>query len=131
MFWSAWEWLIRPLHYRAVRRLRTAAEAGDLDRIRTLLDPTISVVVESGGDDSVVRVVQGVHDAAALLAHGFAPHDDVRVEERSVNSQAGLMMLRSGRPIASVAVDFTGHLVSVVWVKLRPAGLRNWNTVYA
>jgi hypothetical protein len=30
-----------------------------------------------------------------------------------------------------VAVDFTGHLVSVVWVKLRPAGLRNWNTVYA
>jgi RNA polymerase sigma-70 factor (ECF subfamily) len=124
--WAAWEWLARPVHYRSVHRLHTAAEAGDTERLRSLLAPTVAVVVDSGsGDPSGVRVIQGVANAAVVLEHGFARVDGVLVDARSVNSQAGLIISRAGRPIASVAVDFTGHLVSMVWV---PDKLRSWSS---
>lgn len=128
---SAWEWVALPWHHSAVHRLRSAVEAGDPERLRALLAPTVAVVVDSGQEDRGARVVHGTHDAVALLAHGFASQDGILVQERAVNSQAGLMLVRSGRPIASVAVDFTGRLVSLVWVRLDPAALRHGNTVFA
>ena len=130
--WAAWEWLARPLRYRAVHQLHVAAETGDRDRLCALLAPTVSVVVDSGsGEASGVRVIQGVANATVVLEHGFARADGVLVDERSVNSQAGLVISRAGAPIASVAVDFTGRLVSMVWVRLDPVGRRHWNSVYA
>ncbi|MCI0157077.1 hypothetical protein KNO15_10255 [Leifsonia shinshuensis] len=130
--WATWEWLAMPLHYRAVHRLHVAAETGDRARLSALLAPTVSVVVDSGtGVASGVRVIQGVADATVVLEHGFKRMDGVLVDERSVNNQAGLIISRAGAPIASVAVDFTGRLVSTVWVRLDPAGRRHWNTVYA
>ena len=130
--WAAWEWLARPLHYRAVHRLHVAAETGDRERLRAMLAPTVSVVVDSGrGDASGVRVVQGIEDASVLLEHGFARPEGVLVDERSVNGQAGLIVSRAGAPIASVAVDFTGRRISMVWVRLDPVHRRHWNSVYA
>ena len=130
--WAAWEWLARPVHYRAVRLLRVAAETGDRERLRAMLAPTVSVVVDSGrGDASGVRVIHGIEDASVLLEHGFAHVEDVSVDERSVNGQAGLIVSRAGAPIASVAVDFTGRWISMVWVRLDPVGRRHWNSVYA
>jgi hypothetical protein len=128
---ALWEWVSRPWHYRGVGHLNSAARAGDVERLRSLLAPTVAVVVAAGDDPAAVRVIHGSDDAAVLLAHGFAPKGDLVVEERSVNSQAGLMMSRSGSPIATIAVDFTGRLISLVWVRLDPAALRHWNTVYA
>lgn len=128
--WSVWEWLARPLHYRAVHHLHVAAETHDRDRLRTLVAPTVSVVVDSGhGGPSGIRVVQGFEDASVVLEHGFARTADVLVDERSVNNQAGLIITRAGAPIASVVVDFTGRLITLIWVRLEPAGLRHWNTV--
>ena len=129
--WSVWEWLARPLHYRAVHQLHVAAETHDRDRLRSLLAPTVSVVVDSGtGDPAGVRVVQGFEDATVVLEHGFAEMAGVLVDERSVNSQAGLIITRSGAPIASVAVDFTGRLITMIWVRLDPVGRRHWNTIH-
>lgn len=130
--WAAWEWIARPLHYRAVHQLHVAAESGDTDRLRALLAPTVSVVVDSGsGEASGMRVIRGAANATVVLEHGFALADGVRVDERSVNSQAGLIISRAGSPVAAIAVDFTGRLVSMVWVRLEPAGRRHWNSVYA
>lgn len=130
--WAAWEWLARPLHYRAVHQLHVAAETGDRGRLRAMLAPTVSVVVDSGGGGAPgVRVVQGIEDASALLEHGFARPDGASVDERSVNGQAGLIISRAGAPIAAVAVDFTGRHISMVWVRLDPVGRRHWNSVYA
>jgi hypothetical protein len=130
--WATWEWVARPLHYRAVHRLHVAAETGDRARLSALLAPTVSVVVDSGtGDASGVRVIQGVANASVVLEHGFARADGVLVDERSVNNQAGLIISRAGAPIASVAVDFSGRQVSMVWVRLDPVARRHWNSVYA
>jgi hypothetical protein len=130
--WATWEWFARPFRYRAVHQLHVAAETRDTERLRALLAPTVAVVVDSGtGDASGVRVILGVANAMVVLEHGFARADGVLVDERSVNNQAGLIISRAGSPIASVAVDFTGSLVSTVWVRLDPAGRRHWNSVYA
>jgi hypothetical protein len=109
-----------------------AAETGDRERLRSLLAPSVSVVVVAGeGDPSAMRVIQGLADATVVLEHGFARTDGVLVDERSVNSQAGLIITRAGAPVASVAVDFTGRLITMIWVRLDPVGRRHWNTVYA
>lgn len=129
---SVWEWLTRPVHYRAVHALHVAAEARDRGQLRALLAPTVSVVIDSGsGDTSGVRVFQGVEDAQVVLEHGFARNTDVLVQERSVNSQAGLIISRAGTPTACIAVDFTGRLITMIWVRLEPPVLRHWNTIYA
>lgn len=129
--WAAmWEWLARPNRYRAVRSFGTAAASGDSARLAPLLDPAIAVVVGSGDEDHpTIRVVDGVYDAVALLLHGFAAKPGLRIVERSVNGQAGLILTRDDEPSATVTVDFSGRLVSMVWIRLEPEQPRHWNRI--
>lgn len=116
-------------HRDVVRELSTAAGSRDLQRLRSLLHPTIAVVVDRGAPgEPEIRVVEGVDEAAALLAHGIAA-PQVVAEEGAVNSQAGLLLTRAGLPLANIAVDFTGALISLVWVRLHPVRLRHGNTI--
>ncbi len=119
--------LMRPLHHRAVHEFRDAAENGDADRLTSLLDPEVAVVVDRGDrQHPAIRVVRGAYEAVALLMHGMAPKPGVVIEERAVNAQAGLMLNRGNRTIAAMTVDFTGGLISVVWIRLHPEQLRHW-----
>ena len=121
--------LMHPLHHRAVHEFRDAAENGDADRLASLLDPDVAVVVDRGDRaHPAIRVVRGAYEAVALLMHGMAATaaPDVVIEERAVNAQAGLMLHRGSRTIAAMTVDFTGGLISVVWIRLRPEQLRHW-----
>jgi RNA polymerase sigma-70 factor (ECF subfamily) len=127
-----WEWLARPMHYRAVRAMRVAAQNGDASALESLLDPAISVVVDSGDTrQPTVRVVSGARDASALLLHGMAGNPGQTIVERSVNNQAGLMLSRDDEVVASMTVDFTGALISLIWIRLHPELQRHWNTVLA
>ncbi|GGE91153.1 hypothetical protein [Mycetocola zhadangensis] len=126
-----WEWLARPAHYRAVRNLRLAAENSDTNRLASLLDPDVAVVVDgSDGGAQSIRVVAGRHDVTALLLYGVGQQEGRFAVERSVNGQAGLVLSQDGQTTAAVTVDFSGRLVSVVWVKLNSTTLRHWNTVW-
>jgi hypothetical protein len=126
----AWEWLSRPTHYRAMRQLRFAIERQDSAPLELLLDPGVAVVIE-GGDPQRLRdlVVVGAHDASALLMHGLRAHDGLRIDIRSVNGQAGLMLTDRGHAAAAIAVDFTGKRITMVWIRLHPYVLRHWNRV--
>ncbi|UOE44281.1 hypothetical protein [Agromyces larvae] len=127
---AAWEWAARPMRYRAVRAFRVAAEAGDVGRLEAALDPDVRVVVESREPGrSRARVVQGTRDAITVLVHGMAARADRRIVERSVNGQAGLLVTQAGEATALISVDFTGALVSVVWIRVHPDVLRHWNRV--
>ncbi|WP_431277958.1 hypothetical protein [Leifsonia poae] len=129
---TAWEWLARPMHYRAVRTMRIAAQTGDASALVSLLDPAVSVVVDSGETPHPsIRVVNGARDASALLLHGMAGNPGQTIEERSVNNQAGLMLRRDDEVVASMTVDFTGALISLIWIRLHPELQRHWNTVLA
>jgi len=119
-----WLRLARPAHFSLVHNLRLAVESGDGVRIASSLHPKVSVVVDSGESGAQApRLVQGTHEAVALLKHGIAQpgHDFV---EYSVNGQAGLLVRRGGETAAAITVDFQGHLAKVVWIRLHPAVLR-------
>ena len=127
---SVIDWLHRPLHHKAVHAFRRAAESGDTERLASLLDPGVTVVVDAGDrDQPMVRVVRGAYEAIALLMHGMAAKPGLVIDERSVNAQAGLMLSRGGETIAAMTVDFTRGLISMVWIRLRPEKLRHWNEV--
>ncbi|MFF1573120.1 hypothetical protein ACFVWR_10245 [Leifsonia sp. NPDC058292] len=127
---TIWEWLARPMRYRAVRRFRIAAESGDAEQLAALLDPAVAVVVDdSEATDGAVRVVGGLADSVALLLHAMTARPGLAIVERSVNSQAGLMLSHDDRVTASMTTDFTGGLISLIWVRLHPDELRHWNRV--
>ncbi|MGO4301545.1 hypothetical protein [Leifsonia sp. RAF41] len=127
---TAWLPSLLPHRRRTVGELRAAASARDLRRLRALLDPDVSVVVDAGEPDrATVRVVHGVEDASLLLAHGLGAQRGLQVSERPVNGSPGLLLSKDGRTTASIAVDLTGRLVSVVWVRLNPVALRRGNAV--
>ena len=116
-------------HRETVHRLGRAAARGDLAGMRALMSEDVAVVVDAGDDQApTIRVVRGPDDASLLLAYGFAP-EDVSVRERPVNGRPGLMLTRTGSPLAAIAVDLSGALVSMVWVRLNPASLKHWQTV--
>lgn len=129
--WAAvWKWLARPTHYRAVRNFRIATERRDAAQLVSLLDPGVSVVVDSGETDpQTIRVVSGAYDAIPLLIHGLGAQPGLKVAERSINGQAGLTLSRGGEITAAMTVDFTGRLISLVWIQLQPEMMRHWNKV--
>jgi hypothetical protein len=118
-------------HHQAVRDFRLAAERRDMQRLASLLDPDVAVVVDSGGtkNPTTVRMVRGTYDAIALLVLGLGQQPGVSVSERSVSGQAGLMVSRHGEVTAAITIDFRGPLLSVVWIRLQPEVLRHWNSV--
>jgi hypothetical protein len=127
---TAWEWLARPMHYRAVRNLRLAAEDGDTERLASLLEPAVAVVIDTGSGSSSAKVVGGKHDAIAVLLFGLRHRPGRLVTEGSVNGQAGLVLSQNNTATAAIGVDFRGRLVSVVWIQLHPERLRHWNNVW-
>lgn len=119
--------IVRPLHHRAVHEFRDAAEHGDAERLATLLDPGVAVVVDAGDRaHPAIRVVRGIQDALVLLMHGMAGGPGLVIDERPVNAQAGLVLDRHDERIAAMTLDFTRGLISVVWIRLRPEKLRHW-----
>lgn len=127
---AAWEWVARPMHYRAVREFKNAAETGDVQALRAMLDPAVAVVVESQEwGQTGARVTEGADDAIALLVHGMGRRAGRSIVERSVNGQAGLLLSDGGEAHALMNVDFAGRLISVVWIRLHPEMQRFWNRV--
>lgn len=125
-----WEWLSRPTHYRAVTRFRSAIEQGDTAILEELLHPDVAVMTEAGSPEHPARrVVVGAYDAIPLLMHGMSTHDGLSIDVRSVNGQAGIILTDRGTTTATMAVDFTGDRITMVWIRLRPYVLRHWNHV--
>lgn len=130
MSMTAWLPWVLTRRRQLVGELRAATAARDARRLRRLLDPDVAVVVDAGEQDRTrIRVVRGVEDAALLLAYGLGAQRGREVVERPVNGRPGLLLSRDGRPTATIAVDVTAGLVSLVWVRLGATALRRGNTV--
>jgi hypothetical protein len=125
-----WDWVARPLRYGAVTRFRSALDAGDAALLAELLHPDVSVVTESGDPEHPTRrVVVGTYDAVPLLVHGLGRQNGLSIDVRSVNGQAGIILTDRGRSTATMAVDFTGNRITMLWLRLQPYQLRHWNRV--
>jgi RNA polymerase sigma-70 factor (ECF subfamily) len=130
MSMTAWLPSVLTRRRQLVGELRAATAARDAGRLRRLLDPEVAVVVDAGeGDRAKVRVVRGAEDAALLLAYGLGDRSGREVVERPVNGRPGLLLRRDGQPAATIAVDVTAGMISVVWVRLGATVLRRGNAV--
>ncbi|GAA2050321.1 hypothetical protein [Leifsonia soli] len=130
MSMTAWLPSVLTRRRQLVGELRAATAARDARRLRRLLAPDVAVVVDAGEQDRTrIRVVRGVEDAALLLAYGLGAQRGREVVESPVNGRPGLLLSRDGRPTATIAVDVTAGLVSLVWVRLGATALRRGNTV--
>ncbi|MFB9180065.1 RNA polymerase sigma factor SigJ [Dactylosporangium sucinum] len=112
-----------------VRDFKAAWEAQDIDALVELLDPDVTAVADGGG--RAQAELHPVHGAAGVAA-GFvavrrkAP--DLRIVERTVNGQPGLVMLDGDVTVTVLAFDVTDGRITHLWAIRNPDKLRPWTT---
>jgi hypothetical protein len=108
-----------------VRRLAAACHTDDVDAIEAMLDPEAVAVCDSGGRvPAPVQPVYGAAEVAGLL-RTLLPGSDLSVER--VNGHAGLVIRRTGRAVAVIAVSCADDRAAALWVVLNPAKLQGWH----
>jgi RNA polymerase sigma-70 factor (ECF subfamily) len=111
-----------------VRDFKQAWEAGDIDALIGLLDPGATVIADGGGlVSAALRPIEGGEQIARYLAGlaGGAP-SNVRILERTVNGQPGLVAQQDGATVAVFAFDVAGDRITHIWVVRNPDKLRPW-----
>ncbi|WP_326557396.1 siderophore-interacting protein [Micromonospora sp. NBC_01796] len=113
------------VHDDVVRRLVAACRTGEVNAIRTVLDPAV-VAVCDGGDrvPAPTGPVRGAVRVARLLGD-LLPGTEPTIG--SVNGCAGLVIRRAGTAVAVIAVGCAGERATTLWVVLNPAKLRPWH----
>ena len=112
-----------------VRDFKAAWEAKDIGALIGLLDPGATAIADGGGlAGALARPVEG-GEQIALGCVGFASRAaGLKVLERTVNGQPGLVAQQDGVTVAVVAFDIAGERIKHMWVVLNPEKLRPWLT---
>ena len=123
-------------HDRLVAAFRLACENGDLGALIAILDPDVVSVSDGGGIvRAALRPVHGADNVARFLLGILQKQPGLRVEDRAVNGERGLVVL-AGDPAADQPRDQVSAIVSLgtdatsirnVWIMLNPDKLRAWN----
>ena len=111
-----------------VRDFRKAWEATDIDALIGLLDPSATAIGDGGGlVRAELRPVEGAEQIARFFADRARP--GLRLLERAVNGQPGLVAQLDGVTVAVYAFDITGDRIRHIWAVLNPDKLRPWRGV--
>jgi len=112
-----------------VKNFKQAWEAKDIGALIGLLDPGATAIADGGGlAGALARPVEG-GEQIALGCVGFASRAaGLKVLERTVNGQPGLVAQQDGVTVAVVAFDIAGERIKHMWVVLNPEKLRPWLT---
>ena len=115
---------------RIVRDFKQAWEAKDIGALIGLLDPAATATGDGGGlAQAALRPIEGGERVARYLADiARAAPGNVRLLERTVNGQPGLIAQQDGVTVAVYAFDFAGDQITRIWAVLNPAKLRPWAT---
>ena len=112
-----------------VRDFRQAWEAKDIEALIGLLDPDATATGDGGG---LVRAelhpVEGARQVARFFADRASARPDLRILERTVNGQPGLVAQLDGVIVAVYAFDITGDRIKHIWAVRNPEKLRPWTT---
>ena len=91
--------------------------------------------------ERLVEIGELTDDSSGFGPHSFRLGERVVVRrnstERTVggdlhdiaNGQAGIVVSSGERASAILTLDFTGRLVSLIWVRLDPHLLKHWNVM--
>lgn len=108
---------------------KRAWEAKDIEALITILDPSVTTIADGGGlaralPDAVVGATQ-VARMVVEIAHMMP---DVTIQQRTVNGQPGLVMLRDGETVTVLAFHTDGDRITHIWAVRNPEKLRAWTT---
>jgi RNA polymerase sigma-70 factor, ECF subfamily len=113
-----------------VREFKKAWEAKDVGALIGLLDPGATVTGDGGGlAPAAVHPIEGGEQVARYLADlARAAPGNVRLLERTVNGQPGLVAQQDGLTVAVYAFETAAGQITRIWAILNPGKLRPWGT---
>jgi RNA polymerase sigma factor (sigma-70 family) len=113
---------------RIVRAFKQAWEAKDIEALIGLLDPDATAIADSGGlAVSFLEPIEGGEQIARAWVEiaNNAPRN-VRVLERTVNGQPGLVGQQDGVTVTVFAFEVAGDRIKHIWAMRNPEKLRPW-----
>jgi len=113
-----------------VRAFKQAWEAQDIGALISLLDPDATATGDGGGlVPAAPSPIEGGGRVARYLADlARAARGNVRLLERTVNGQPGLVAQLDGVTVAVYAFEVAGDRIKHIWATLNPDKLRPWTT---
>jgi RNA polymerase sigma factor (sigma-70 family) len=112
-----------------VRDFKQAWEAKDIDALIGLLDPDATTIADGGGlASAVARPAEGGEQIARGCVDFASRAPGLKILERTVNGQPGLVAQQDGVTVAVVAFDIADDRIKHIWVVLNPEKLRPWAT---
>lgn len=119
-----------PAHRAAlVAGFKRAWEAGDIRGLVNILDPDATAVADGGGlVSAVLRAVEGADRIARTYVDIAARAPGLKIRERIVNGQPGLVTEQDGVTATVLAFDITGDRITHIWAIRNPDKLRPWIT---
>ncbi|MEU8896497.1 RNA polymerase sigma factor SigJ [Nocardia sp. NPDC048505] len=117
-----------PRRAEVVRDFKKAWETGDIEALIGLLDPGATATADGGGRAATFpEPIHGGEQIAHTLARVAAHVGTLRLLERTVNGQPGLVAEDGGRIVSVYAFDIVGDRITRVWVIRNPEKLRAWS----
>jgi RNA polymerase sigma factor (sigma-70 family) len=110
-----------------VRNFKQAWEAKDIEALLGLLDPDATAIADGGGlVSAVLRPIEGGAQIAraAVDLRGSVPN--LKLLERTVNGQPGLVAQQDGVTVMVMAFDIAGDRIKHIWAVRNPEKLRPW-----
>ena len=112
-----------------VRAFKQACEAGDIETLIGLLDPTATVTGDLGTlPAALTGPLHGAEQIARTCLAVTRQAPGLTLLERTVNGQPGLVAQQDGVTAAVYAFGITGDQITRIWAILNPAKLRPWTT---
>ncbi|WP_194821070.1 RNA polymerase sigma factor SigJ [Micromonospora sp. S-DT3-3-22] len=110
-----------------VRAFKQAWETTDIDALVGLLTPDATATGDGGGLVSAeLHPIEGAEQIARFFADRGGAASGIRLLERTVNGQPGLVAQVAGGVGAVLAFDIEGDRIRRIWTVLNPDKLRAW-----
>jgi RNA polymerase sigma factor (sigma-70 family) len=113
-----------------IANFKRAWEAADIGALVGLLDPDATAISDGGGlVSAALHPVEGATSVARFLAGIISrPRHQLRITERPVNGQPGLVAEQDGVIVTVFAFGVAGGKIQRIWAIRNPDKLRPWRT---
>jgi hypothetical protein len=112
-----------------VRDFKQAWETQDIAALIALLDPRATAISDGGGlTPTVDYPVEGSQTIAQACVGIVDRSPGLKILERTVNGQPGLVGQQDGVTVAVLAFDIADDRIKRIWAVLNPDKLRPWRT---
>jgi RNA polymerase sigma-70 factor (ECF subfamily) len=110
-----------------VRDFKAAWEAQDIAALIGLLDPDATATADGGGlVTAALHPIEGGEQIARAFIDIAGRAPDLRILERTVNGQPGLVAQQDGLTVTVIALDVAADRITHIWAVRNPDKLRPW-----